>query len=250
MSTPESPSPSPTAASAAAAVDAGADHRARLQRVHRATDFPFTYVVINPLNRLLLRPLAAVGATPNVLTLASLAFTALTGWLFYLRVSGTLWAGPAAVFTGFISHQLDALDGDLARYTATESDFGGVFDSVCDRFREMWWVLAIAWGAELEQTVALPAMLCLAGVQLYFYANDVPIRIAQKLPDRQAPGRWKFTLGPYGDNPTRIKLGLFEPYLYALPIAVALGLHTAALWVCACVFWAALVWKLVRVSRG
>lgn len=220
-------------------------HEARLARVPRATDFPLTYVLINPLNRLLLRPLHAMRVQPTTVTVASLWVAIAAAWFIGHRVAGDIAAGWIALGLAFVSHMFDALDGDLARYAARESEWGGILDSVFDRVREMVWVCAIVWGAEFSTRSTIPALLCLTGAQLYFYAADGPIRVALAA-ERQAPSRWRFTLGPFGKNPTRIKLGLFEPYLYALPFCVAMGWEVEVLWGAGVVFWAALAWKLAR----
>lgn len=220
-------------------------HELRLARVPRATDFPFTYLVINPINRALLRPLHAMRVSPMAVTVAALWLAIATAYLLGLRVAGDVRAGWIALGLAFLSHILDALDGDLARYSARESEWGGILDSVFDRAREMFWVCAVVWGAEFSPRATMPALLCLTGSQLYFYAADGPIRVALAA-ERQSPLRWKFTLGPFGDNPTRIKLGLFEPYVYALPLGVALGWEIETLWGAGVVFWAALAWKLAR----
>lgn len=214
----------------------------------RETDFPLTYVLINPLNRRLVRPLAALRVTPTMVTLASLAFALAAAYCIQLAVASEGPWGWYALGLGFISHTFDALDGDLARYAGTGSARGGVIDALCDRIREMSWVLAIGYGSGWASSVMPAVILCMSGAHFYFYLADGPIRIASAARRHEAK-RWRFTLGPYGSSPTRIKLGLFEPFIYALPTAVALGLEVPALYAFGSVFWAAIFWKVGRV-RG
>ena len=75
-------------------------------------------------------PLAAMGVTPNMISVAG--FAGNVG-------AGTLAAGGHFVAAGvlmLVFSALDLLDGALARKTGTVTKFGAVFDSVLDRMSE------------------------------------------------------------------------------------------------------------------
>jgi len=75
-------------------------------------------------------PLAAIGVTPNMISVAGFSGNVLAGCL---AAGGHLLAAGAVML--FFS-ALDLLDGALARKTGTVTRFGAVFDSVLDRLSE------------------------------------------------------------------------------------------------------------------
>ena len=79
----------------------------------------------------ILAGLARLRITPNELTLGSLALAIAAGVLFGLRQTG--WAVATLVLGGL----LDVLDGELARYTSSQSAFGSFLDSVCDHLGDL-----------------------------------------------------------------------------------------------------------------
>lgn len=83
------------------------------------------------------RVFAAIGFTPNLLTLVGATMMMSTGIMVaygYLITAGIC----TVIFSGF-----DALDGSLARYTGTVTKFGGFLDSVTDRYAEMALMLGV-----------------------------------------------------------------------------------------------------------
>ena len=75
------------------------------------------------------RVLAALGFTPNRVTLLGVALSGVAGWL--VATDRLVIAGGVFLFAGF----LDLLDGALARRTGAATRFGGFLDSVGDRLR-------------------------------------------------------------------------------------------------------------------
>lgn len=78
----------------------------------------------------LVAPLAAIGVTPNMISVAG--FAGNIG-------AAVLAASGYFLFAGIVmlaSSALDLLDGALARKTGTVTKFGAVFDSVLDRLSE------------------------------------------------------------------------------------------------------------------
>jgi phosphatidylglycerophosphate synthase len=80
------------------------------------------------------RPLAKLRVTPNLLTLAGLIF-AIALWQFPN-------SRPAALFL-VLSLFFDGIDGSLAIYSRVTSKFGAFTDSFVDRLSEVFWALAL-----------------------------------------------------------------------------------------------------------
>jgi phosphatidylglycerophosphate synthase len=76
--------------------------------------------------RPLLRFVARLGITANMLTVASLFVVIIAGTL--LATGKTVLGAWILLFAGF----LDGIDGELARITGVKSPFGGYLDSICD----------------------------------------------------------------------------------------------------------------------
>lgn len=105
-----------------------------------------------PLLERLARGLARLGMTPNTVTLLGLAGNGVAAvWLAQGRIT---WAGWLLLFIW----PLDALDGALARLRGLPTPFGGVLDSVVDRYSEL-----LVWGGllvyYLSQESSLPIIL-------------------------------------------------------------------------------------------
>src|SRR2546425_8965122 len=80
---------------------------------------------------LMIRPLARLGVTPNMLTVLGLVLSALTAVVIAL---GFLFAGGLLVlFAGIF----DMFDGAMARVSNTATIFGAFFDSMLDRYSEI-----------------------------------------------------------------------------------------------------------------
>jgi CDP-diacylglycerol--glycerol-3-phosphate 3-phosphatidyltransferase len=78
----------------------------------------------------LVTPLAAIGVTPNMISVFGFAGNVAAGCL----AAGGHFLAAGAVMLFFSA--LDLLDGALARKTGTVTKFGAVFDSVLDRLSE------------------------------------------------------------------------------------------------------------------
>ena len=103
------------------------------------------YKVINPVVRLLIR----VGLTPNAVTFIGLVLNMGVAVVFIvggeegnrgdLRYVG--WAGALILFAGLF----DMLDGQVARLGNMKSEYGALFDSVLDRYSELFTFLGICY---------------------------------------------------------------------------------------------------------
>jgi phosphatidylglycerophosphate synthase len=86
------------------------------------------------------RTLAALGVTPNWVTLVGAILTVAAFWLF---LEGAYVAGLAAAWGMTF---LDTVDGKLARTTLTSSKWGDVFDHGIDLVHPPFWYVAWALG--------------------------------------------------------------------------------------------------------
>jgi len=112
------------------------------------------------ISNLLVKPLAKLKITPNILTIFGLFF----GVLLYLNALSN-WA----VILLILSLICDGIDGSLAINTGKGSKWGAMLDSVVDRVTEFFWALTfIAIGA--NQYVVIAAVL-IASVQEYLRAR-------------------------------------------------------------------------------
>ncbi len=88
------------------------------------------------------RACAALGITPNQVTLVSLVLVFLALWLF---AEGAFLAGLLAAW---VMTFLDTVDGKLARVTLTSTPFGNVFDHAIDLIHPPFWWLAWILGLQ------------------------------------------------------------------------------------------------------
>jgi phosphatidylglycerophosphate synthase len=104
------------------------------------------------------RGCAALGVTPNQVTLASLVLVFVALWLF---AEGAFLPGLLAAW---LMTFLDTVDGKLARVTLTATPFGNVFDHAIDLIHPpFWWLAWIAGlgavGLELAHPVVVGAVI-------------------------------------------------------------------------------------------
>ncbi len=103
------------------------------------------YAMIQPVINLLIR----MGVTPNMITVIGLLINVVAaGILIYGAEFGDrsdhvylAWAGATILFAGLF----DMMDGRLAREGNMSSSFGALFDSVLDRYSELFMFLGICY---------------------------------------------------------------------------------------------------------
>jgi CDP-diacylglycerol--glycerol-3-phosphate 3-phosphatidyltransferase len=91
--------------------------------------------LLRPIIRLLMR----ARITPNQLTLAGLVLAIIAGG------SAAIGWLPLAAIVLLLSGFLDALDGELARQSESQTPFGAFLDSICDHYGDFAVYLGIAW---------------------------------------------------------------------------------------------------------
>jgi CDP-diacylglycerol--glycerol-3-phosphate 3-phosphatidyltransferase len=92
---------------------------------------------LRPLYTTLLKPISLFfirfDIHPNILTIGGVLLFSIGGWLLILDY----W--KLSLLFGIIGALMDGLDGIIARETGKISSFGGILDSICDRFTEIIW---------------------------------------------------------------------------------------------------------------
>lgn len=102
--------------------------------------------------------------TPNRITLFSF-ITALISALFIVA-GGTTNFITAAVLI-HLSHVLDCMDGQMARYRKTTSLSGAFFDKLTDQVQVIFWFGAVGYAAYAQSQSMLPIFLAFTGVAFY-----------------------------------------------------------------------------------
>ena len=83
----------------------------------------------------IVKPLSALGVTPNMLTILGVLIAVLTAYFFTLSTLNNKNLIVSGILI-LISGSVDAIDGVLARNTGKVTRFGGFFDSVADRYSD------------------------------------------------------------------------------------------------------------------
>ena len=136
-------------------------------------DGPISRILNRPLSIRITRQLIDRSITPNqisffcfTLGLAAAGLFAAGGW-FWLAVGGLL-AQTASV--------VDGCDGEVARLRLEESDFGGWFDAVLDRYADAFLLFGLTWhvffGAEGSPFALFVGFMAITGSFLVSYTAD------------------------------------------------------------------------------
>lgn len=115
--------------------------------------------------------------TPNRITAASflVAVVASVGIL----IGGTSWFIAAAVLI-HVSHVLDCMDGQMARYRQVSSLVGSYYDRLTDQLQVTLWFGAAGYAAYAQSLSVVPVFLAMIGIAFYglrSYVKYVAIQI-------------------------------------------------------------------------
>lgn len=102
--------------------------------------------------------------TPNLLTLFSF-MTAIAATSLIVVGGQTEFYIAAALI--HVSHILDCMDGQIARYRGVTSRWGGFFDKITDQVQVVLWFGAVGYAAYVESSHVLPVFLAFTGVAFY-----------------------------------------------------------------------------------
>lgn len=131
------------------------------------------YTVINPL----VKGMVKIGVTPNIVTTIGLVLNIGVAIVFVVGAEdgnrGDLsyvgWAGALILFAGLF----DMLDGQVARLGNMSSTFGALYDSVLDRYSELFMFLGICYYliAHHYFLSSLSAFIALIGSMMVSYTR-------------------------------------------------------------------------------
>ena len=102
--------------------------------------------------------------TPNRITAASflVAVVATLGIL----VGGSAWFIAAAILI-HLSHILDCMDGQMARYRKVSSPIGSYYDRLTDQVQVILWFGAAGYAAYEQSASVTPVFLAMIGIAFY-----------------------------------------------------------------------------------
>ncbi|MGJ6966392.1 CDP-alcohol phosphatidyltransferase family protein [Streptosporangium sp. G11] len=127
------------------------EDEARLDAAVKTNDGFFATYAVSSWSRHLVKPVAALGLTPNAVTGMSVGFAALAAVWFSVGTRPGLVAGAVLLYLSFV---LDCVDGQLARYTRAFSPLGAWLDATFDRVKEYAVYLGLAIGYATGPDVA------------------------------------------------------------------------------------------------
>jgi len=198
------------------------------------------------------RQLIKIPITPNMVTIATLGISAVSGVFFAL--GGYVHMLIGAVFS-WAASVLDGCDGEVARLTHQESDFGCWLETVCEYAYYLFVFTGMTIGLwRTHGSVAYPALgaLLLFGAAISFLATGLQRhRLAGNRPEnyltvwQQQAGRQRDLLLWIGRHVEFVIRRSFLPYAF-LFFAVC-GLPSVAFIMCA--FGANLVWLITLRSN-
>jgi phosphatidylglycerophosphate synthase len=108
--------------------------------------------------------------TPNLITLFSFV-TAVIAALFI--ISGGAVNFVIAAILIHLSHVLDCMDGQMARFRKTPSLAGSFFDKMTDQIQVSIWFGSVGYAAYIQSQSVLPVFLAFVGVSFYFLRGYV-----------------------------------------------------------------------------
>jgi CDP-diacylglycerol---glycerol-3-phosphate 3-phosphatidyltransferase len=139
--------------------------------------------IINPIGKVLEK----MRVSPNLVTIAGLLFSILSGYLFWKGYFG--FAGWALISSG----ACDVLDGRLARNTSQISPFGALFDSTIDRYSEIAVFMGLAaFFNSIYITLLIIMAICGSLLTSYVRARAEGLDIECKIGLMQRPERITF----------------------------------------------------------
>lgn len=102
--------------------------------------------------------------TPNLLTLASFVIAIVASLLILVGGIQNFIVAAALIH---LSHVLDCMDGQMARYQKTSSLSGGFYDKLTDQIQVTLWFGATGYAAYSQSHNVLPVFLAFVGVAFY-----------------------------------------------------------------------------------
>ena len=138
----------------------------------KTTDGPVSRHLNRPISRRLTRYLVHTRLTPNQISFGSWVLSCVAAGLF--AVGGY----PALALGGLIAQFasiVDGCDGEVARLKHLQTDFGGWFDAILDRYADAFLLLGLTWhvfAATGSHSALLLGFAALAGSFMNSYSAD------------------------------------------------------------------------------
>ncbi len=165
----------------------------RLLRTERGktSDGPVSRLINRPISRWLTGFLVRTAITPNQISLVSWLLSVIAALTFTLGGYAALAVGGAIAQLASI---IDGCDGEIARLKRMESEFGGWFDAVLDRYADAFLLFGLLWHtlpAPGDPTVLAIGFAAIVGAFMNSYTADK----YDGLMARKLSGRRHFRLG-------------------------------------------------------
>ncbi len=125
--------------------DAGAVERAEramVARLPKRGDGPISRHLNRPLSTRITRHLVKRAFTPNQISFFCFALCIVAAGLF--ASGGAVWLAVGGVLAQ-VASVVDGCDGEVARLRMEESEFGGWFDAVLDRYADAFLLFGLTW---------------------------------------------------------------------------------------------------------
>jgi CDP-L-myo-inositol myo-inositolphosphotransferase len=139
-----------------------AERRLMRDQGRKTNDGPVSRYLNRPVSRWLSRYLVRTTVTPNQVSLASWMLSCVAAGLFSLGGYPALAAGGAVAQLASI---IDGCDGEIARLKQSQSEFGGWFDAILDRYADAFLLFGLTWhqfssdGSPLVLVIGFAAIL-------------------------------------------------------------------------------------------
>ncbi len=121
-----------------------AERRLMRDAGRKSTDGPVSRYLNRPLSRWLTRYLVETPASPNQISVLSWILSCIAAVLFAVGGYAALAAGGTLAQLASI---VDGCDGEVARLKRSQSDFGGWFDAILDRYADAFLLFGLTWHA-------------------------------------------------------------------------------------------------------
>ena len=138
-----------------------AERRLMRDQGRKTRDGPVSRHLNRPASRWLSRYLVRTAVTPNQVSLAS--------WILSCVAAGLMALGgyPALAVGGVLAQLAsitDGCDGEIARLKHSQSEFGGWFDAVLDRYADAVLLFGLMWHELATDDTAIPVVLGFAAI--------------------------------------------------------------------------------------
>ena len=138
-----------------------AERRLMRDQGRKTRDGPVSRHLNRPVSRWLSRYLVRTSVTPNQISLASWMLSCVAAGLMAMSGYPALAAGGALAQLASV---IDGCDGEIARLKHSQSEFGGWFDAVLDRYADAVLLFGLMWHEFAATGTNLSVMLGFAAI--------------------------------------------------------------------------------------